>query len=198
MIRAFDTNTSVMRLQPSTARSTQEAACPPDIAAVFERHFRYVWATLRRLGVRDRDLEDVTHELFLQVNKHLGSYEPSRPMQAWLFGFAHRMAADYRRLARHRIALVGDCADLEDALDGRPAQDEQIEAREAAILVQRALDQIDFDQRAVFVLHDIEGHPMNFVAETLSIGVNTGYSRLRLARARFATLVRRMQSEGSE
>ena len=42
-----------------------------DVAARFEELFDaelpYVWTSLRRLGVLPRDLEDVAHELFLQV-----------------------------------------------------------------------------------------------------------------------------------
>jgi RNA polymerase sigma-70 factor (ECF subfamily) len=64
--------------------------------------------------------------------------------------------------------------------------------------VHGALARLPLDQRAVFVLHDLDGHLMKDVAEALGISVNTGYSRLRAARARFTAVVREMTGERSE
>jgi RNA polymerase sigma-70 factor (ECF subfamily) len=169
-----------------------------DFATVFDREFSYVWNTLRRLGVFERDLEDVTHDVFLQVHRNLTSYDASRPVRPWLFAFAHRVAADYRRLARHRVVLVGDASAFESRARCEAAHRAVLASHEAEAIVRRALGEIPFDQRAVFILHDLEGHPMKAVAEALSIGVNTGYSRLRLARARFAVVLHAMNLDGSE
>jgi RNA polymerase sigma-70 factor (ECF subfamily) len=167
-----------------------------DFGALFDQEFTYVWNALRRLGVAERDLEDMTHEVFLQVYRHRDAYDANRTVRPWLFGFAHRMAADYRRLARHRAVLVGDAADLEATQPGAHTIEDHLESREAVELVQRALERLEFDQRAVFVLHDLDGFSMKDVAESLRIPVNTGYSRLRLARARFAVVVRKMTRAG--
>src|SRR5262249_36605812 len=40
---------------------------PPSFDALFEAEFAYVWTSLRRLGVPARDLEDVTHDVLLEV-----------------------------------------------------------------------------------------------------------------------------------
>ncbi len=177
------------RARDSAPYKTVEA---PDFQGLFDREFSYVWNTLRRLGVFDRDLEDMTHEVFLQVYRHWATYDPTRAARAWLFGFAYRIAADYRRLARHRVSLVGDVGTLGFAADARGA-DDQLIAHEAVELVHRALDHLDFDQRAVFIMHDLDGSTMKEVAVTLAIPVNTGYSRLRHARAAFAAAIRRMK-----
>ena len=67
---------------------------------------------------------------------------------------------------------------------------------EARDLVMHALGALNLEQRAVLCLHDIEGATMPEVAEALGIALNTGYSRLRLARARFAREVKRLQTTG--
>jgi len=61
----------------------------------------YVWKTLRRLGVPPQDLEDLVHDLFVVVHRHLGDYDPTRPVRPWLFGIAVRIVADFRRSARN-------------------------------------------------------------------------------------------------
>ena len=180
-------------MRPAPISSRVEIPEPLNFSALFDREFSYVWTTLRRLGVGERDLEDMTHEVFLQVYRRWHAYDSARPLRPWLFGFAHRMAADYRRLARHRISLVGDVAALDVAAEGAAGAEAELVERETVALVFRALEQLDFDQRAVLVLHDLDGVQMREAAVALSIPINTAYSRLRLARARFATAVRRLQ-----
>jgi RNA polymerase sigma-70 factor (ECF subfamily) len=170
----------------------ESAAVPADgFRTVFERHCAYVWTTLRRLGVEERDVEDVTHDTFVRVAAHLHEYDPSRPIRAWLFVFALRMARDYRRLARRRHEVVG-------ALDGdmtildAPAADELVAARETHAFVCQALESLDWDKRAVFVACELEELPIAEVAESLGIPRNTAASRLRLARVEFTKAVRRL------
>jgi RNA polymerase sigma-70 factor, ECF subfamily len=162
----------------------------PDMGAIFDDHFDYVWNTLRRLGVRDVDLEDLSHEVFLKVHGRLDDYDAARPMRPWLFGFAYRVAADHRRLARHRLEVLGAPVEAVDPV--RPP-DERIEADEERVLVDAALAQMSFERRAVLVLHDVEELPVPAIAEELGIPLNTAYSRLRLAREELAAAVKRLR-----
>ncbi|MGD0679828.1 MAG: RNA polymerase sigma factor [Polyangiaceae bacterium] len=158
----------------------------PDLAGIFDEQFGYVWSTLRRLGVREADIEDLSHEVFLRVHARLADYDPARPIRPWLFGFAYRLASDYRRLARHRMELNGVHVEAED-----PAQpvDERMAVAERRKLVRSALDAMDLERRAMLVLHYVDGVPVGEIAEALAIPLNTAYSRLRLAREELAAAV---------
>lgn len=150
---------------------------------IFDAHYDYVYHSLRRLGVHTRDLEDLAHDVFVEVWKNLTRYDRERPIKPWLFAFAFRFASDFRRLARHRTDLgVPDDA----AVEGLPTAEDVVAARQGAALVTAALDAMPLEQRAVFVLYEIDETPMKEIAEALSIPPNTAYSRLRLARAAFA------------
>lgn len=177
--------------RPEPVPSSRAGAGEIDFTEFFQDHFDYVWHTLRRLGVRERDLEDSTHDVFISVHRHLGEYDPERPARPWLFAFALRTAAGYRRLARHRVDLVEDVGSLADA---RPAPEAQAISRQELDLVARALDALDFERRTIFVLHEIDGVTVPAAAELLKIPLNTAYSRLRLARADFAAAVRRLEA----
>ena len=65
-----------------------------DLRTIFETELDYVWRSLRRLGVRERDVDDVTHDAFIVVYRTLDQYDPSRPLRPWLFGIASRHAAN--------------------------------------------------------------------------------------------------------
>jgi RNA polymerase sigma-70 factor (ECF subfamily) len=164
---------------------------PPTFRAVFEAESSYVLNSLRRLGVFERDLDDLTHDVFLAVHLRFGDYDPARPIRPWLFAFAARVAAAYRRRARHRLEVIDGAIEAVDEQAG--AADARVAAQEARRLVIQALDAVEFDRRTVLVMHDIDGESMPEIARTLSIQLNTGYSRLRLAREEFETALKRLQ-----
>ncbi len=164
----------------------------PDLAQVFEAHFAYVWGSLRRLDVREADLEDQAHEVFLKVHSHLHQYDPARPIRPWLFAFAFRVASDYRRLARHRIEVLG--AHVEAVDPERPA-DAGIQLAEDRALLASALDTVALERRAVLMLHELDEVPVPAIASALGIPVGTASSRLRLGREDLAAAVHRLRKQ---
>jgi RNA polymerase sigma-70 factor (ECF subfamily) len=161
---------------------------------VFEAECGYVWTTLRRLGVAERDIEDVAHDTFLRVAAHLHEFDPDRALRPWLFIFVLRSARDYRRLARNRHETVGVADDTPQA--GAVPADEAVAARESHALVMRALDALDWNKRVVFVACELEEREVGEVAATLGIPRNTAASRLRIARSEFTAAIRRLAARG--
>ena len=172
---------------PSTTQATgmQEA-----FRVFFEEQFDYVHRSLRRLGVHERDLEDVTHDVFLAIHGAWERFDASRPAKPWLFAFAFRFASDYRRLARHRLVPTADV----DLAHDQPGADVALADLAKRELVQRALDTLDLDRRAVLVLHDVDEVPVPEIAAALGIPLNTAYSRLRLAREALSAAVTRLRA----
>lgn len=161
-----------------------------DFGSIFEEEFNYVWNSLRRLGIPHRDLEDLSHDVFLRVFQQRDRYDAARPVRPWLFGFALRVAADYRRLARHRLEVL-EC-DPETA-DPLPSALDHVVRTETLTLAQAALDSIEMDRRAVFILHILDGYSIPDIATALGLPLNTTYSRLRLAREQFGIALMRLR-----
>jgi len=179
-------------MHPRTVPKPSTPAQGPEFSTIFRSEFSYVWNTLARLGIRARDLEDASHELFCHVYRKLPTYDPSRPLRPWLFGFAFRLASDYRRLARHRLELTG--LEVERA-DPAPSTVDQLISAEERALIETALSLVPLERRAVLILHEIEGTSVPAIAAALSLPLNTTYSRLRLARSDLASAVERLQSK---
>ncbi len=158
---------------------------------LYDSHAGYILSSLRRLGVRSADVEDVAHEVFVAVHRHLNERDPERAIKPWLFAFAAKCAANYRRhsIRRHeQFETNGNVAVLADRNSHqRGAGDEEAKhvAREERDLVLRVLDAIEDDKRELLILHDIDGVSMPEIAAALAIPLNTAYSRLRLARRAF-------------
>jgi len=174
------------------APAEASVTAPLDATAIFRQEFRYVWGSLRRLGVQERDLEDTTHEVFVRVHDQLPLFDDSQPLRPWLFGIALGIAMNYRRLARHRLDLM---AEPPEVIDYGQRADDQLEQSEQATLVHAALQKIPLEQCAVLVLHELDGFAIPEVATTLGLSLNTAYSRLRLGREAFRTAFRRLANQ---
>jgi RNA polymerase sigma-70 factor (ECF subfamily) len=175
-----------LRTPENTAKTAVES---PDFVDVYDNQFSYVWSSLSRLGVADQDLEDVAQEVFEHVLDGLENYDPTRALRPWLFGVALAVVRDHRkRLWRRREVGFAD-----DRMDSRPLPDRVAEQNEEGRLVARALESLEINRRAVFVMSELYGHTMPEIAETLAVPLNTAYSRLRLARRDFEVAVRQLR-----
>ncbi len=166
---------------------------PADPAALtprrlYDSHFPFVWRNLRRLGVPDVLLEDAAQDVFLVVHRRWSSFDAGwSSVQTWLFGILMRVARNHRRSLRRRGAWL--VASTDDTLTPTPAvasadagPADLVARREAAVLLDRLLEALDDDKRAVLVLVDIEQLSVPQAAEALDVNLNTAYWRLRAAR----------------
>jgi RNA polymerase sigma-70 factor, ECF subfamily len=157
----------------------------------FEGEFDYLTRTLRRLGVGPGDIEDLAHEVFLVLYQGWEKYDPARPLRAYIFGIAFRVASNHlRKRRRETFGAVVDPIDL------APGPDQVLEAQQARRLVINALEHVPLARRAVLIMHDIDCLPMDEIATNLSIYRFTGYSRLRKARKEFAAAVNSLRLRG--
>ena len=178
--------------------STTEAPSEPqafDFERVFVEQASFTWNSLRRLGVPSADLDDAIHDVFVAVYRQRDSYDPTRSLRAWLFGFAHRVAANQRRTIRRRREDYDTDLELQSSA---PLQDDLLAERQRQRLFHQLLDTLSLERRAVLIMHDVDGEAMADVASALGIPVNTAYSRLRLAREDLLAAGRRFRAQRGE
>jgi RNA polymerase sigma-70 factor (ECF subfamily) len=179
----------------STSSSTAPLAEVPEFTAIYRAQFKNIWNFLSFLGIPRRDLEDVTHDVFVTVYRRLHTYDPLRPLRPWLTGVAVRVASDYRRRAHtYREVIMADVCPTEPRADAEA----QLSKKQGLEILLRALDTLSFEHRAIIVLCEIEEHSVVEVAELLELPQNTLYSRLRRAREQFTTAVRSLSSRGGD
>jgi RNA polymerase sigma-70 factor (ECF subfamily) len=181
-----------LEMAPDAVSASLAEPAPEDLdfQTTFASQFQYVWGALRRLGIPPRDLEDVTHDVFLRVYRRRHQYDPARPVRPWLFAFAFRVASDYRRLARHRREVLEPGS---ENADPRPTAVDELLRAEMLSTGYAALETLEIGRRAVFILYELDGCSMQEIAVALEIPVNTAYSRLRLAREQFQAILARMR-----
>jgi len=158
---------------------------------IYEHNAAFVWRILRRLGVKPADVEDVCQEVFLIVHRKLPEFQHRSAVQTWLYGIALRCASGYRRRAAVAREVLGH---VDDSVVGA-VQVDSIENRQARALLDRILDDLDEDKRAVFVLYELEEIGMAEVAAIIGCPLQTAYSRLHAARAAVENATARLRAK---
>jgi RNA polymerase sigma-70 factor (ECF subfamily) len=163
---------------------------PPTTVEVFHAHASFVWRVLRRLGISDADVEDACQEVFVVAHRRLDDFEGRSSVQTWLYGICVRVGAAHRRRAgvREQRAPIHH----EQAVEA--PQEDEVALREARVELDRMLDRLDDEKRAVFVLFEIEELPMTEVAEAVGCPLQTAYSRLHAARHEIDLMLTRLQA----
>lgn len=145
----------------------------------FSRRVRWV---ARARGVPEAALDDVVHDAFLRIFRKYSERDRTIPLASWVDGIARNVAFTQRRSHARRV-LRDAAAPQPDPVEG---PDEALARKDAWRALQAFLDELDPDQREAFILCDVLKTPAPDVARATGVKLNTVYSRVRLARRRFA------------
>jgi RNA polymerase sigma-70 factor (ECF subfamily) len=162
---------------PTRSREEQDR-----LTALVERHLDTAGRIIRNLGARPQEVEDLLQQAFSVTAARLGDIAPGKE-RAFLIETAVRLTAN----ARRGRALVREIAPAEllDVADARPSPEELADQKRALRVLDRILDQMEHDLRAVFVLYEVEEMTMAEIAAVLQLAPGTVASRLRRAREEF-------------
>jgi RNA polymerase sigma-70 factor (ECF subfamily) len=155
-------------------------------------HLDLVWRVLRRGGLAAADAEDAAQDVFWILAQRIDSV-PERARRAFLVSTALRVAADRRRSKWHRSVDTG--LELEEQASLGRGADEQLELRRAAELLDQALASLDEQDRAIYIMAELEHLSRSEVAEALTLPKGTVASRLRRAREAFEAALRRLHRQ---
>lgn len=173
------------------ARAESPAFSPDRLRKVVDTHHAFVWRSLRRLGVQERNVDDATQTVFLTVSRHVDDV-PTEKMRSFVFGVAMRVAANARR--SEALRAKRECEIPDGLPDGQKTPEKLLETRRARQLLDEILDALPEELRVPFVLTELEQMTAPEIATLLEIPVGTVTSRLRRAREAIQAEVRRLRA----
>ncbi len=143
---------------------------------------------LRILG-DEHAAEDITQNTFLTAYLNLPCFR-NGSFRSWLYRIATHACYDVYRLHKRHPVVSMENKDLAEErispLDNFSSSGQlpeiEVERHELAYIVQRALNQLEMDQRAVVILVDQQEFDYQEAAQVLCIPVGTVKSRLARAR----------------
>lgn len=158
-----------------------DASAFDEIVARYERR---VFSIAIRICRHHEDARDVTQDVFVTALRRLGEFRGDAQLSTWLHRVTVNASLDLVRKRQRRegpgLEEMGETTD--DAPGPEAAAISSVRARE----VHAALGRIPAEQRAVIVLHDLQGLDYAEVAAALEVPLGTVKSRIHRARLALA------------
>ena len=151
-------------------------------------HERRAYAVARAIVVNHEDAEDAVQEAFLHAYRALHRFLPDQAFGAWLHRIVANAALDITRRRK-----VRDADELPETV-ASPFRD-PAEANELRQRLQDALEKLPARQRAVIVMHDVEGFKHAEIGTMLGIPEGTARSDLHYARSFLRGVLGSVRSE---
>jgi len=167
-------------------------------SGLVERHQRSLINFFYHLSWDRQAAEDCAQEVFLRVYSHLDTYEPQAKFTTFLFRIAKNLWIDrVRSIAVHgrpasldRRSQGGEGRSLAERVAARSESPVEILSREEQQeALQRALDQLPEEQKAVVILSEIQGLKYQDIGAILDVPVGTVKSRMHTAMEKLKELL---------
>ena len=140
------------------------------------RHQHQQFAVALRMISHYQDAEDVVQDAFLHAWRSLPAFRGEAGFGTWLTRIMLNQC--HSRSRRPRLASLPS----EEAISSAPDIEQVALVRRQHEMVQQALLELPYDQRAALVLHVFAGHPYREVARVMNITENTAKVRVHRAR----------------
>ncbi len=156
-------------------------------------HLGSLYRTAYRLSGHPQDAEDLVQELLLRLYRKSEQLGQLDNLHSWLNRALHNLFVDQWRRGRHTPLRNLYQVPWDELLQDQDSQEDDPErlAHTEAVRdrILAALYTLGREQRAILVLHDMEGHTMNELCGLLDLPLGTVKSRLFRARRRLRTLL---------
>jgi RNA polymerase sigma-70 factor (ECF subfamily) len=165
----------------------------PSFEALYDQWFEDVSRWVRALGAREPDRDDLVQDVFLVVHRRLPDFD-GQNVAGWLYQIARRKVRDHRRLMWVKHLFGGSSQLLEDGmLATRRGPLDELETKEKQQLLEQLLGDLNEDQRAAFVLFEIEGNSGEEIAALQGVPINTVWARIHKARKKLQAQAERAE-----
>lgn len=142
-------------------------------AALFQQYKNLVFKTAYLMLGNPIEAEDALQEVFLNVHRALGTFDPSRAaFSTWLYRITVNHCLNRRRKREVPLFSLGEIPGHDPSPEGQVMTDQVLE---------QALDSLSDKLRSVVVLRYYAGLPYAEIGEILDVPLGTVKSRLSLA-----------------
>jgi RNA polymerase sigma-70 factor (ECF subfamily) len=146
--------------------------------AVWKRYSPLVYGVLDRALGSASESEDLTQEVFWRLFASIRNVQDPNALRSFLYSSAIRMLRWHLRKKRvRRFLALSDTGEVPEA----HAQATDSEGRELLTRFYRMLDQLGADERTAFVLRQVEGLPLQEIADVTGSSLATVKRRIRRA-----------------
>jgi len=151
-----------------------------------ERYRAYIYTIAWRIALNEDDALDIAQNVLLRLVEKIGLFSNRGPFRAWLATLTAREAMGYLRRPSRRAEMAMEPSCLEEIADSRSCRAEAkpwagLEAAQRKEMVERAVEGLSIQQRAIFLLRFHEEMLPAAIAEQLDLPARQVRSQLHRA-----------------
>lgn len=165
---------------------------------LYDRWFEDVSRWVRALGAGEADRDDLVQDVFLVVHRRLSDFD-GQNVAGWLYQIARRKVRDHRRLLWVKHLFGTTSSQVTDAMlatSNGPL--DALETKQKRLLLESLLEKLNADQRAAFVLFEIEGNSGEEIAALQGVPINTVWARIHKARKKLQEQAARFEKRPAQ
>lgn len=189
---SVDSRPKIVAVTPEVAEQRAREAVSVDFNTLYREYKSKVYGTVTHVVGRTDELDDIVQTVFLEIHRSLARYQGNSKLSTWIYRITVNVALQHiRKRKRRRVFLFfkEDEREVETRLSEEHGA--RYESRDLLAKIHAQLEKLTEKKRVVFVLHELEGLPVEKVAEVCDIPVNTVRSRLHAARTELMERMRR-------
>ena len=159
---------------------------------IYRLHSKRVYAQCYRMLADSAEAEDMTQEVFLKLFRKIKTFRGDSLLSTWLYRLTFNAVLMHIRRKKASMALLerfeppqfssGEEAKTPDKADAAIAD---------RLYLERAVSQLPWTWRLVFLLHDVHGYKHLEIARMMSCSVNTSKGMLHKAHLRLRAILLR-------
>lgn len=157
-----------------------------------DKYSQQVFVLIVRMVDNREDAEELTQDTFLKAFEHLSAFKAESSFSTWIYRIAYNTAISATRKRKQELSIVDD-AQLTNLSDSQVDSALNDESEEQIKKLNRAIDRLTADERALITLFYHEEKPLSEVAVIL--GLTESNAKVKLHRIRKKLYVLIMQEE---
>ena len=77
----------------------------PDFETIYDQYFRFVWSSVRRLGVGMDAIDDVVQDVFIVIHSKLHTVRDPSALRSWIYGIVRRTVSQPKYIRNCKKAI---------------------------------------------------------------------------------------------
>jgi RNA polymerase sigma-70 factor (ECF subfamily) len=156
--------------------------------ALYRRFARTVYTVAHHMLGNHHDADEVMQETFIRIFKNLSRLRSPQAFTAWVYQITVNLCMDYRKTrSRNRWEPLEADAERQSHFELATAKwvrnpQQVLENKELLTHISSAIDSLPGQQKAVILLHEVEGLSKKMISEVLECSLVTVRTNLHHAR----------------
>lgn len=142
---------------------------------LYRLHIGRVYGLCFRLAANRELAEEFAQEAFVRAWQKIRTFRGDSAFSSWLYRLTTNLVLSHLRKKQHQLISLDDAG---EAINSREPQLETGKIMD----MEQAISKLPDGARMIFVLHDIEGHQHNEIAELTGLAIGTTKAQLHRAR----------------